>query len=353
MKAIRASRREFIAGTGAALAGLLACPALTAEAQSAASTAQSTNRAAWMQEPRYAWGVMTHYLADWQARDHGLTMTPAFWNKLIDGFEVAKMAKDLESVGAGHYQISIGQNSGYYLAPNAAYDAITKADPSKCSRRDLVADFYDALHGRDIKLMVYLPSGAPNQDKAAVEALEWRNGPYPNKEFQLKWQRVIAEWSQRWGKMVAGWWFDGCYFPNSMYRSVEAPNFTSFAAAARKGNPDSCLAFNPGVIYRIMGMSPDDDYTAGEIDKPEMASVRRDEGGRVDGVQIQMLSFLGEKWGSGKPRFTTEQVIAYTKKIRDAGGAVTWDVPVETDGTITQPFLDQLGALGKAFPRKG
>jgi len=351
MKNKEASRREFLAGTGVVMAGLMTCPRLTAESQNGAATAPLKNRAAWMQEPRYAWGVMTHYLADWQARDHGLTMTPAFWNKLIDGFDVAKMAEDLESVGAGHYQISLGQNSGYYLAPNAAYDAITKQQTSKCSRRDLAADFYEALHGRDIKLMVYLPSGAPDKDEDAMKALEWSKGAHPNKEFQVKWERVIAEWSRKWGGKVAGWWFDGCYYPNTMYRSASAPNFTSFAAAARAGNPQSCLAFNPGVIYRIAGMSPEDDYTAGEIDKPEMASVRRDEGGLVDGVQIQMLSFLGERWGSGNPRFTTEQVIAYTKKIRDAGGGVTWDVPVETNGTITQPFLEQLAALGKAFPR--
>jgi len=351
MKNKQASRREFLAGTGVVMAGLMTCPRLTAESQNGAATAPLKNRAAWMQEPRYAWGVMTHYLADWQARDHGLTMTPAVWNKLIDGFDVAKMAEDLESVGAGHYQISLGQNSGYYLAPNAAYDAITKQQTSKCSRRDLAADFYEALHGRDIKLMVYLPSGAPDKDEDAMKALEWSKGAHPNKEFQVKWERVIAEWSRKWGGKVAGWWFDGCYYPNTMYRSASAPNFTSFAAAARAGNPQSCLAFNPGVIYRIAGMSPEDDYTAGEIDKPEMASVRRDEGGLVDGVQIQMLSFLGERWGSGNPRFTAEQVIAYTKKIRDAGGGVTWDVPVETNGTITQPFLEQLAALGKTFPR--
>jgi hypothetical protein len=54
----------------------------------------------------------------------------------------------------------------------------------------------------------------------------------------------------------------------------------------------------------------------------------------------------------GAPRFTADQVIGFTKKIRDAGGSVTWDVPVELDGTITKPFLDQLAALGRAFPRK-
>jgi hypothetical protein len=178
------------------------------------------------------------------------------------------------------------------------------------------------------------------------------NGPYPNKNFQLKWEQVITEWSRRWAKKVAGWWFDGCYFPNSMYRSSDSPNFASLAAAARAGNPDSSLAFNPGVTYRIVSMSPSDDYTAGEIDKPELAAVRRAADGRVDGAQVHMLSFLGEKWGSGAPRFTTDQVITYTKKIRDFGGSVTWDVPVKLDGTIPQPFLDQLAALGKAFPKR-
>src|SRR5579871_1382619 len=41
-------------------------------------------RAAWMQQAQ--WGVMTHYLADWQAQVHGLTMTVDEWNKLVDGF---------------------------------------------------------------------------------------------------------------------------------------------------------------------------------------------------------------------------------------------------------------------------
>lgn len=327
--------------------GQTAAPSATAEQK----PNPGTGRAKWMQDPAHCWGVMTHYLADWQAQVNQLDMTVEQWNKMVDGFDVEAMARRLESVGAGHYQISIGQNSGYYLSPNAVYDKFVGIAPSKCSRRDLVADLSEPLSRRGIKLMVYLPSGAPAGDRAAREALNWLNGPYPNKEFQLKWQQVIAEWSQRWASKVSGWWFDGCYFPNSMYRSADPPNFASFAAAARAGNPDSAIAFNPGVIYRLIGQSPDEDYLAGEIDKPDQASVHRGYDGLIDGTQIHMLSFLGTKWGMGTPRFTTDQVIAYTKAIRDHGGAVTWDVPVELDGTITQPFLDQLSALGKAFPR--
>jgi hypothetical protein len=358
MNSIKLSRRDLIVGAGSLVAAsalpLRALPSRQAARTAAPAPAQAayrSNRSVWMQDPRYTWGVMTHYLADWQARVHKLDMTPDLWNKLVDGFDVEGMARRLEQVGAGHYQLSIGQNSGYFLSPNPVYDRITGMQPGKCSHRDLVADFYAPLHQRDIKLMVYLPSGAPAGDKDACAALEWESGPYPNQNFQRKWEQIIAEWSRRWGAKVAGWWFDGCYYPNAMYRSPGAPNFSSFAAAARAGNPASVVAFNPGVVYRMLSMCPDEDYTAGEIDKPDQATVRRTVDGRIDGTQIHMLSFLGETWGMGAPRFSTDQVVAYTKKIRDFGGSVTWDVPVDLDGTIAQPFLDQLAALGKAFPK--
>ena len=311
-------------------------------------SAAAQQRAAWLRKAR--WGVMTHYLADWKSRDYNLEMNVGEWNKLIDSFDVEALATQLQSVGAAYYQISIGQNSGYYLSPNTTYDKITGIVPSKLSHRDLVSDLYDALSKRRIKLMVYLPSGAPSQDEQADAALEWKNGPYPNKEFQRKWEEVIRAWSLRWGTKVVGWWFDGCFFPNTMYRSEKPPNFSSFAAAARAGNPNAILAFNPSVVYRILSITPEEDFTAGEIDKPELVTIRRAVDGKVDGTQIHMLSFLGQAWGRGNPRFTAEQVVEYTKKLVDAGGSVTWDVPVGLNGTIAQPFIDQLLALKKEFP---
>lgn len=321
----------------AALAVLLVCE----------GAGYAQDRAAWMAKGH--WGVMTHYLADWQARANHLTMNVEEWNKLVDGFDVEVIASQLKDAGASWYQISIGQNSGYYLAPNATYDRLTGVTPGKCSRRDLVADLYEALHKRGIRLLVYLPSGAPGADKGADAALEWRNGPVPNREFQRKWEQVIREWSVRWGKKVEGWWFDGCYFPNTMYRSPEGPNFASFAAAARAGNPEAALAFNPGVVYRMLSLTPQEDFTAGEIDKPEQVTIRRADGGKVDGVRIHMLSYLGTTWGMGTPRFTAEQVIGFTRKVTDAGGAVTWDAPVEMNGALSKDFWDQLKALGQAY----
>ncbi len=316
-------------------------------AMAAALVAQ--DRAAWMRQAR--WGVMTHYLADWIARGSGEQISVERWNLLVDHFDVEAVARQLQSVGAGYYQISIGQNSGYYLSPNATYDRLTGIQPSKCSRRDLVADLADALARRGIRLLVYLPSGAPAGDHAADEALEWRNGAYRNREFQLKWQQVIREWSVRWGRKVSGWWFDGCYWPNTMYRGEE-PNFATFAAAARAGNPASALAFNPGVIYRILSITPHEDFTAGEIDQPDRVTFRRNAEGKQDGAQIQVLSYLGETWGMGSPRFTVEQVVEYSRNVANQGGAITWDTPIEHGGVFSRPFLEQLAAVGKALGRR-
>ena len=124
----KVSRRDWMIRTACAVAAN-ALPLGAFPSVGEAQTPQqpyADSRAGWMQDPRYCWGVMTHYLADWQVRDHNLVMDVDRWNKLVDGFDVEGMAKRLESVGAGHYQLSIGQNSGYYLSPNPVYDKITR-----------------------------------------------------------------------------------------------------------------------------------------------------------------------------------------------------------------------------------
>jgi len=278
-------------------------------------------------------------------------MTVDRWNTLVERFDVERMAEQLKRVGAGYYIISIGQNSGYYLAPNAAYDKLTGISPSKLSRRDLVADLSEALQKRGIRLMVYLPAGAPAGDKTADAALNWQNGPYRNAEFQRKWEQIIREWSGRWGRKVSGWWFDGCYWPNTMYRTEGAPNFASFAAAARAGNPDAAVAFNPGVIHRLVSLTPYEDYIAGEIDDPEKISIRRAQDGKQDGAQLHVLTHLGAQWGMGAPRFTASQAAEWSKKVVQQGGAITWDTPVDPAGAIAPAFLEQLAAISKAVGR--
>ena len=48
----------------------------------------------------------------------------------------------------------------------------------------------------------------------------------------------------------------------------------------------------------------------------------------------------------GSPQFGAEQVTEWTRKTVAAGAAFTWDVPVQRNGLIAQPFLDELKAVG-------
>jgi len=307
------------------------------------------HRATWMESAR--WGVMTHYLADWRSRVDGEPMSVEHWNELVDHFDVEGLADQIKSTGAGYHILTIGQNSGYYDCPNPTYDRLTGVSPGKCSRRDLIGDMARALQKRGIKLIAYLPAGCSGGSNV-VQALDYHRGPNRNREFQIKWESIIRDWSLRWGTNVSGWWFDGCYWPNAMYRSATPPNYASFAAAARAGNPNAVVAFNPGVVDRALSVTPYEDYTAGEINELDRAMIRRTTpDGYVDGAKVHFLSFLGERWGMGQPRFSTEQAVAYSRKITGDGGLITWDVPVQNNGLIAEPFLEQLRAVGKAVGR--
>lgn len=313
------------------------------------------------------WGVFIHYLGK-----EG--MSSEDWNDQVDAFDVEGLAKQLARVKAPYFFLTLGQNSGHYCSPNAAYDSFVGIEPSKCSRRDLIADMYEALKPHGIRMMAYLPSGAPEDDAAAIERLEWTLGtepehskprhglhekgePWgkcnpPNIEFQKKWEAIIREWSLRWGDNVHGWWFDGCYFAEAMYRRPEAPNFESFAASAKAGNPDSLVAFNPGVHTPVIRCTEHEDYTAGEIaaalpvycSYPWIDTVKD---GKVDGAQYHILSFLGPAWCASPPRFPDDLAVAYTRYVTGQSGVITWDVPPTKQGLIPDNFLRQLEVIGK------
>lgn len=306
----------------------------------------------WFRDSR--WGVFVHFLA--QVFAPGASAEE--WNRIVDAFDVDGVAQQLHSVGASYLFITLGQNSGHYCAPNAAYDRFVGISPSKCSRRDLVSDLSDALEGHGIRLLVYFPSGAPDEEPIAVERLKWRKfdiGAPADRlaEFQGMWEQVVREWSLRWGTNCSGWWFDGCYHSDAMYRHPELPNFVSFAAAAKAGNPESIIAFNPGVKVPVISLTEHEDYTAGEISDafPVYEGYNKRPGRWLEGAQYHILSFLGGRWGYDEPRFPDEFVIGYTKHVNAHDGVVTWEVPITERGLIREPFLKQLAALGEAVTR--
>jgi predicted GH43/DUF377 family glycosyl hydrolase len=332
----------------------------------ASGQVNSRSKTDWLQQAR--WGVMTHYLGAPPSSAGGAELTAAAWNRQVDAFDARGLADQLSSVGAKYLLLTIGQNSGHYCSPNATYDKLVGIRPSKCSRRDLVADVAKALKAKGIRLLVYLPSGAPAADPVARKMLLWRWGspggwqlpgePVGGRlaEFQRNWEAIIREWSLRWGKEVSGWWIDGCYFADQMYRFDDEPNFASFARALKAGNPDALVAFNPGVRIPVAAHTRHEDYSAGEVDLGHLAAAAAACRGRwleCEGAEVQfhVLTFLGTSWCTGQgPQWPDAKIIALARQITGKGGAVTFDVPIQSGGLIPGPFLAQLRAIGQAMP---
>jgi hypothetical protein len=139
------------------------------------ATRAEHHRADWLKEAK--WGVFMHYMADTVFKGDQLTVQK--WNDAVDAFDVNGLALQLASVGAGYFVLTLGQNSGFYCSPNGTYDRLIGITPSKCARRDLVSDLSEALRTKNLRLMVYLPSGAPDRDPEAMKALEWKAGQFP------------------------------------------------------------------------------------------------------------------------------------------------------------------------------
>jgi hypothetical protein len=119
---------------------------------------QSTSNADWLRKAKY--GVFMHFLP-----------SDATMLARVQAFDVEALASQLEAVGAGYFVLTLGQNSGYFNAPNSEYDRVTGYAPGeRCSKRDLPADLATALRARGIRLLLYLPCQVPNEDRRSQAA---------------------------------------------------------------------------------------------------------------------------------------------------------------------------------------
>ena len=301
------------------------------------------------------WGVFSCFLADTASNLQPVSLTADEWNRRIDAFDVAGLTRQLVQASVPYFILTIGQNSGFYLSPNRTYDEITGIKPSKCSRRDLIADLAKAFQPHGIRLLAYLPGGAPATDAVAKEKLE---SPPDERltSLQRHWEAVCREWSLRWGKSVHGWWIDGPYNAPA-YSHPDEPNYRSFAEALKAGNPDSIVAFNNGLRLPLYSMTEFEDYTPGEIERDlPMAPGAVPDWSRLayfsrflDGAQLHVLTLMGEWWGKGPVRFPDELTIGYTKYFNSKGGVVSWDVPLTPTGLLDETFRPQVEALGRAI----
>lgn len=285
-----------------ALAGRLLTPSTNAVA------AEQSPQTDWLSEARI--GAFMHFLpgdsADFET---------------VEEFDVEALAKQLDWMGAKYFMFTLGQNAGWFNAPNAAYDRIAGYTPGeRCAKRDLPLDLHRALSAMGIRLMLYLPCQTPNRDSRAQKAFGLPQGPKDQPidlTFATQWAEVIHEWSARYGEKVSGWWFDGAYEHVQFNEDIAR----IYAGAVKRGNPDAIVTFNPGVC--LLRHTQAEDYTAGELNEP-FAIVPTSRW--IDGSQWHALTYLGSSWAQRDLRFPTGQWRSWFAKVTAQGGALTLDM---------------------------
>jgi hypothetical protein len=316
---------------------LLICLASVAAGQTDHANADGAHNADWFRDAKY--GAFMHFLP---GNDEQLALT--------DKFDTRALARQLEEVGAKYFIITIYQNSGYFISPNAAYNRRTGYKPGeKCSKRDLPLDLYKALHPKGIRLMVYVTSQTPNRDARAQKAFGLPEGAIDQPldlEFAAKWAKVIREWSDRYGDKLSGWWFDGCYEHVHFNDAIA----DVYAKAAKHGNPKALVAFNPGV--KVIRWTKAEDYTAGETNEPlEVVPTSR----WLDGAQWHALTYVGSGWATRITRYTSDQWARWISAVTANGGVVTLDMGPNYDpnagpiGSLAQAQVDQIKAVKAAI----
>ena len=218
------------------------------------------------------------------------------WDEFVGQFDVEAYAKQVNDIGAKFVIFTLGQNSGYYCAPNPVYDKYIReagllgedeANPKTTSfENDLPMRLAHELAKYGIRLMLYLPSNPPHSASWDESGTPDKYGYYPdklvtklvfdytpgydgtpNQRARKVHNEMVEWWSRHYGDKVAGWWFDGYYsnIEQGQTDMTQEYNISTLANAAKAGNPYSIITFNRGTGAKGFTKSSDyTDYTAGE-----------------------------------------------------------------------------------------
>lgn len=199
----------------------------------------------WFQRARY--GIMFH----WTSQTCPRAGDPKPYARACEDFDVEGLADQMKHTGAGFVLMTTSHAFQYFPAPLKSLDAII---PGRTSQRDLVADLASALEKRDMKLMLYYHIGAADDSAWTRASGFWETDPT---RLFANWRNIISEAGQRYGKKLAGWWFDDGS-TNYYYRS--AP-WEQLDRAAKAGFPGRLVGFNP---WELPSPTEFHDYFCGE-----------------------------------------------------------------------------------------
>lgn len=197
----------------------------------------------WMADIKY--GFFFH----WNSKSMPLSGEQLSYEEAVNRFDTDKFAKTVYECGGKLIFFTTTWAEYYFPAPIKAIDNIIEG---RTTKRDLIADLSNSLAKYGIKLIIYYHEGQDDKEWWSKQNFSSDNpgNLYTNIE------KIVTEVSMRYADKLSGFWFDDgmAYYPN------EAP-FEKIAIAAKSGNKNSVICFNPWIFPKLTEFQ---DFFAGE-----------------------------------------------------------------------------------------
>jgi hypothetical protein len=314
----------------------------------------SRSSAKWLADAQY--GLMFQW-GEWGYPEHGEAKP---WPKMIDDFNVVKFAEMVQSTGAGYVIWSATWRTYYFPAP---IQAIERIMPGRTSKRDLIGELAEALNRRGIKLMLYYHCGYGDR--------EWQTHNFGTNDadqigtdalFRKNWISIMTEVGERYGSRLAGMFIDEGWYPSP---------FEEQDRALKVGYPGRIVSFNDWVRPRLTDFQDVEfgeafnglNNGAGKLfpDGPPVGGDGVYVEGPHKGLQAHGMFILdgagyGPEWGIwrpdtsiAKPKFTSEQIVNMAKYAKAHRVALSFNLLMYEDGTVSPASLDAVKLFGKTI----
>ncbi|MGQ0834184.1 MAG: alpha-L-fucosidase [Gammaproteobacteria bacterium] len=282
---------------------------------------------------RAGYGVMFHWTSESQPR-YGQALS---YEQAVSAFEAVSFARMVEDTGAGYVIFTVNHAKPHCPAPIGAW---ARVHPGATTRRDLLADIAKALAERNVPLILYIASHTLGKLGESSDA----------QYFRIH-EDILKEMGERYGHLVAGYWFDGWYQSLEAYPRID---LRKLIPHVRAGNPARIAAYNFWVYPIDTAWQ---DYWAGEVGgivRP--AEARYASSGPAIGLQSHFLLFADAPWVHSVPnaemeplRFSDRELIEFVKANARHQVPVTINLGIYQDGTIGDAARSQMAALRRAI----
>ena len=290
----------------------------------------------WFVEAKY--GVMFH----WSTTTQPLRGPQKSYPEAVNAFNIDAFADMVRETGAGYVIFTSVHGIMHFPAPLKSIEAVI---PERTCRRDLIGEMADKLQERGIPLILYFHHG--------VGDTEWMKAagflsPDKSRFFRIE-RDILTEIGHRYGKKVAGYWFDDRY---------PLQPFKELYEATKVGNPDRIVAWNSWILPKTTEFQ---EYYGGEfggalITPP--ASFFAENGAASD-LQPHGMIFLDDPWQHGypdtdiaAPLFATQRLINYVQTCIAQKLVITMNIGITQDGKVSPATLEQMRTLRRAIRRK-